>query len=298
MVKAENKEVVEAKLATETVENISTAIPHDKACALAKENSAPLAQIDQNITQASTVIKPQKDMWDKISALAPIISGLLVFGAGAYFTYTYNQQQLRLMEVQTIEKFIPHLMGSEKSKKAAILALSFLTNTKIASKFASIFASSGTVSALKSIAQTGTKEEQLLANKALKQANDNLALKEDKLNQIEMKYKSILEQQNNNDKSDLKDTLKDLETQANSYENNNQYDIAEAFGKEVLSLKSRIYGKESSEIVETLRYLAKLNEKNNKSEIAKEYLNKANEIELKLQNNQSNAVLNQQNNSE
>lgn len=67
---------------------------------------------------ANSTVKPVKDNWDKIAAVAPIISGMLIFLMGGYFTYAFNQQQLRLQEIQTIEKFIPHLMGNEQSKKA------------------------------------------------------------------------------------------------------------------------------------------------------------------------------------
>jgi hypothetical protein len=75
---------------------------------------------DTSVGPSPSSSKPPKDIWDKIAALAPIISGMLIFVMGGYFTYSYNQQQLRVQEIQTIEKFIPHLMGNDQSKRAAI----------------------------------------------------------------------------------------------------------------------------------------------------------------------------------
>lgn len=114
--------------------------------------------------------KPGKDVWDKVAAIAPIVSGALIFAMGGMCTYNYNQQQLRLQEIQTIEKFIPHLMGNEQSKRAAILAISSLTNAELAGKFAQIFASQGTVSALQSIAENGSEKEKNIAADALARA--------------------------------------------------------------------------------------------------------------------------------
>jgi hypothetical protein len=144
--------------------------------------------------QASSA-KPVKDNWDKIAALAPIISGALMFLVGGYFTYTYNQQQLKVQELQTIEKFIPHLMGNDRSKRAAILAIYSLTNTELASKFAEIFASQGTVSALKSISESGSAKEKEVANLAISKALENLALRESRLSELESAVQQAIETQ-------------------------------------------------------------------------------------------------------
>ncbi len=65
-------------------------------------------------------IQPKRDVWEKIGALSPLLCGVLISAVGTYCTYTYNQQQLKIQQVQTIGNFIPHLMGNEQSKKAAI----------------------------------------------------------------------------------------------------------------------------------------------------------------------------------
>lgn len=155
------------------------------------EQSSNEGSDKQSLTIAS--LRPRKDIWDKIAALAPIISGLMIFITGGWFTYTYNQQQLKLQEIQTIEKFIPHLTGNEQSKKAAILAISSLTDAELASKIAAIFASRGTVSALQSMAETGSEHEKSIATKALAVALENLAAREMRLSEIETAYKQALD---------------------------------------------------------------------------------------------------------
>ncbi len=112
----------------------------------------------------------RRDVWEKIGALSPLLCGVLISAVGTYCTYTYNQQQLKILQVQTIGSFIPHLMGNEQSKKAAILALSSMTNTETASEFAQIFASSGTVSALQSMSKTGSDKDKAIASNALSSA--------------------------------------------------------------------------------------------------------------------------------
>jgi len=152
---------------------------------------------DQSASQSTAPVKVQKDIWDKIAALAPIISGLLIFVTGGYFTYSYNQQQLRLQEIQTIEKFIPHLMGNEQSKRAAIMCINSLTNADMAGKFAQIFASKGTVSALQSIAETGSESDRSAASASLAKALENIAARESKLNEMESAFQQALNEKNN-----------------------------------------------------------------------------------------------------
>jgi hypothetical protein len=119
-----------------------------------------------------------KDLWDKISTLSTFLSSVLIAGMGLYFTHVYNttqnereinvkNQQNRIAEVQTLEKFMPHLLGSEESKKVAILAISSLGNTELATRLANLYPSGGTVSAVATIASSGTDTERLVANKVL-----------------------------------------------------------------------------------------------------------------------------------
>ena len=106
-----------------------------------------------------------RDLWDKLGALTPLISGVLISGIGIYFTHSNNVTQHKIQEVQTIEKLIPHLTGDESEKKMAIIAISTLTNPETAAKIAQMFPSKGTVQALKSIAKQGTQKEQAAAKR-------------------------------------------------------------------------------------------------------------------------------------
>jgi hypothetical protein len=105
----------------------------------------------------------RKDMWDKlasVSAIATVISGLLIAGVGGLFTYFYNQAQLKLSgeqvkrdtavkDVDAVDKMLPYLSGEDQNaKKTALLALSALTDTTFASQLAQLYPSEGSTSAV------------------------------------------------------------------------------------------------------------------------------------------------------
>lgn len=220
-----------------------------------------------------------KDMWDKTAAVAPIISGTLIFLMGGYFTYTFNQQQLKLQEIQTIERFIPHLMGTEQSKKAAILAISSLTNTELAGKFASIFASSGTVSALQKIATTGSDREKTVANRALNDTIDALAMRESLMTGSEAQFKKAVEDGvNNSDPTELSYSLSRLGT---LYTLRGQYTLAEATLKRALEVRQQMYGPDNPLVGESLKDLADLYKATGKTDLADAYSKRAHAIEFK-----------------
>jgi hypothetical protein len=122
--------------------------------------------------------KKEKDSWDKFSALSTFLSTVIIALIGSVFTFVYNlnesnrnrilkEQEMRVSRIQTLEKFIPHLNGSEQEKRLAILAISSLGDAELATKLAALYPSEGTVAALKDIATSGQKAERDLANKAL-----------------------------------------------------------------------------------------------------------------------------------
>lgn len=209
----------------------------------------------------STATKPVKDNWDKIAAVAPIISGIFIFLAGGVFTYTYNQQQLKVQEIQTIEKFIPHLTGSEQSKKAAILAINSLTDAKLAGKIASIYASQGTVSALQSISKNGTDNERAIAEQALKRTMDTLHAREERLDDIENEYKEAKQALSSGDANSVADadTPINLIGMSVSYKTAGDYPLAEQLLKRALVLTEKKYGVNSAEAASIWRKLAALN---------------------------------------
>ena len=186
------------------------------------------AQREQLRTQQHAP-KSKKDFWDQMMSMSPIISAIIIACVGSYFTYTYNQQQLKVQEIQTIEKFIPHLVGDEKSKRAAILAISSLGNDNLAARVASIFASEGTASALQSIAQKSDPKDRQVVQDAL--------------------YKT-------------------LDALADKYRDGNNFEEAIHTIKKELALKEAAFGKDSPELAESLAKLGALYDSHGEHELA------------------------------
>ncbi len=125
------------------------------------------------------VEKPPKDVWDKLTALSGVISGIMVALIGFYATNVYNRrqqaiaerrkdQELLISQIQTVEKFIPHLSsGDEQKKRAALISIAALGNADLAIKLADAFRGTGATSALTSIASTAGPETAKRAEQAL-----------------------------------------------------------------------------------------------------------------------------------
>ena len=236
----------------------------------------------------SKTVKPVKDIWDKVAAVAPIISGMLIFSMGGYFTYSYNQQQLRLQEIQTIEKFIPHLMGNDQSKRAAILAISSLTNAELAGKFAQIFASKGTVSALQSMAETGTESDKSSASTALAKALENIAARESKLNEMETAFQQALNEKNGQaapvtDGINQIEEANHLERLADMCRSRGQMPVAESLLKQAVNIRIRVQlPNEAKDVVSALKKLADVQQAAGAKEEAEGTLKKVSLIEAKF----------------
>lgn len=208
---------------------------------LAQQQQQLLEKQESLLKQMSEAQKAsRKDIWDRLGAIAPIVSGAIIALGGTYFTLSYNQQQLKLQEAQTIERFIPHLLGDEKSKRAAILAISSLTDAKIAAKLASIFASPGTVSALESIAESDTGADRKAVQGALAKALDNMA---------------------------------------ETYRMDKRYEDALVTYKKALALQEQTLGKNSPELVQNLNRIAELCSLHKEFPSAENMLKRASEIQ-------------------
>lgn len=242
--------------------------------------SKPVSKPSAPSVATFTDLRPPKDNWDKITAVAPIISGMLIFMMGGFFTYAYNQQQLRLQEIQTIEKFIPHLMGNEQSKKAAILAMSQLTNPELAGKFAGIFASTGTVSALQSMVENGNAHERGIATKALSDALESLAARETKLTAIQAEYQQAIQSKASAPDGD-QDYMHNLSKLGEVYKLRGQSTLAEPLLKKSLAAREKLYGADNPQVADALRSLAELYQMNGNSAEATNYLKRAHAIEAK-----------------
>lgn len=133
-------------------------------------NGSTLAQPSGSVQDAMSALEkriekletPQKDFWDKLSALSTLLSGIVVSAIGFYATNVYNRrqkaaeeerknQEVRVAQVQTIERFIPHL-AKEDTKAAALVAISAMGNEVLAVKLAEAFPGTGSTTALARIA--------------------------------------------------------------------------------------------------------------------------------------------------
>lgn len=189
--------------------------------------------------------KPAKsrDLWDKLGTVTPLISGVLISGIGIYFTHSNNVTQHKIQEVQTIEKLIPHLTGDDSEKKMAIIAISTLTNPATAAKIAQMFPSKGTVQALRSIADQGTKSEKAVARKALA--------------------------------SSLRTLGEGMEAHGEKGAEAQQY------YQKALAVEEDVYGADSSKTVDTLVKLGRISEKQGDPTSAITYYNRARQILIK-----------------
>jgi hypothetical protein len=141
----------------------------------------------QNDLRAAVDVRKRRDAWDKVAILSGFFSAVLVALVG-YLTVQSNAERARneqiqranetdramahkivedqLLQVQTIEKFIPHAATGEDQQKIALVALRYLGNdafyaeltklglTKAIRDTAAVVAASGTSSATAETAAT------------------------------------------------------------------------------------------------------------------------------------------------
>src|SRR5687768_5432001 len=121
----------------------------------------------------------QKDIWDILEALTPLITGGVVTVVVLLITNSFNrtqalrtealkEQELLIAKVQAAEKFFPHLNEGEESKKLALLMMASLGFWDVIALMATYSEGSGSVAALSAIADKGPAEQRSLANHALK----------------------------------------------------------------------------------------------------------------------------------
>lgn len=227
----------------------------------------------------------KKDFWDRLAAISPVISASIIATGGAYFTLAYNQAQLHLQEVQTIEKFIPHLLGDEKSKRAAILAISSIADDKLAAKVAAIFASPGTVSALESIAASQPQQEAKATRKTLAKALDNMAETYRLDNQYEeaiVAYRKALQLEEQSLGANSPELVPSLDRLSELCILHKDYSAAEDLLKRALDIEKGASGSSSMQFAAQLRRLASLYREQGQESKAQSVLNQAVAIEQKV----------------
>ncbi|MGD9682886.1 MAG: tetratricopeptide repeat protein [Candidatus Obscuribacterales bacterium] len=218
----------------------------DSVVARHEELSKTVAERHEQLARDLDELKKRptkdRDLWDKLSTLTPLISGVLISAIGIYFTNSNNEAQRKIQEVQTIEKLMPHLAGSESEKKMAIIAISTLTNPETGARIAQLFPSKGTVSALQSIASQGSKKEKEVAKKALARSFTTLG-----------------------ETSEVH-SVSDGE--------------AEGYYQQALEMQKDVYGLDSAETVDTLVKIGRVNERQGKLDQAVASYEKARQIML------------------
>lgn len=91
----------------------------------ADEIGQRLSQLEDKVSelseQASTPKK--KDSWDRLAALSPFISGVLIAGVGLYFTNAFQQRQIDINEADLAIKFFPHITSKDQEVKGQAFAV-------------------------------------------------------------------------------------------------------------------------------------------------------------------------------
>lgn len=107
-----------------------------------------------------------------ISVLAVLISlGQVYIGwqqrriAEAQVSIASHQD--KLAEAQTVQRFIPHLVGQESEKELALIVMDSFVNRDVVTKLATKVPSKGSVAALQSLSRQGGDADKKLAQSAL-----------------------------------------------------------------------------------------------------------------------------------
>lgn len=120
-----------------------------------------------------------KDAWDKFAALSTFLSSFLLALIALIFTIVSARQEAadrelerhtreQLDKAQTLEKFLPHLVGTETQKRAALAAIKALGYDDLATELAISHAGTGSVAFLETVAVTGNRGKASAAVDALK----------------------------------------------------------------------------------------------------------------------------------
>jgi hypothetical protein len=127
--------------------SIALSITAQHSSASAKQAVARQEQASPPAGHAS----PTKDAWDKLAAIAPFASAMVVGLLGIYATWLYNRRQLEnvrqqrdrelvVQRVQTVERFFPYLTSeTDATRRAALDTIAALGDELLAAKLAEHF---------------------------------------------------------------------------------------------------------------------------------------------------------------
>jgi S1-C subfamily serine protease len=131
-------------------------------------NPPSVGELEARVIKLEHDAKHPKDAWDKLGAISGLASGILVALIGFYATNLYDrhskqaeefdrQRGLVAVELQTVEKFFPHLASKDDTERqGAIQAISTLANPDLAAKMAKVFGGTGARAALAQIASASS----------------------------------------------------------------------------------------------------------------------------------------------
>lgn len=106
----------------------------------------------------SSSAEPKKSFLDNITIVINLLVVLFGSFSGAYWSNLQRDREITISEVQTLEKFMPYLIGEkgganpELAKENSIVAIASLNNLKLALSLAELNPSRGSILALKNIA--------------------------------------------------------------------------------------------------------------------------------------------------
>ena len=147
--------------------------------------------LEERITELekhiSSLEEKPKDVWDILNSVSGLISGGLVAVIGIIATYIYNdrqtrnsadqkQRELKILRVQTVHNFMPQLQSEDpKTVELALLAITALDDTKLATDLASLIRTKGAISALEKIASSPNQDIAKIAKQSLSSLYETLS---------------------------------------------------------------------------------------------------------------------------
>ena len=116
--------------------------------------------------------KNNKDVWDKIASLTPLLLGIAVTGVGAFFTHIYNFRQLQLNQIAALDKFRPLLISEKPDERefgyAAFAALGY---EQVAARIIQLKLDESGRTVLVQLAKSGSQDVRATAENAIKTLN-------------------------------------------------------------------------------------------------------------------------------
>jgi hypothetical protein len=125
-----------------------------------------LSMIEEHIQKMELDLENSpKDIWDKLSALAPYISGVVAVILAFFVSNLYKKKELAITQAETLHKFIPQLQSKNpREKETALLIIRSLGIPEVATQLAEIFKDPGSIAALNKFAKDDESPE--IAKKA------------------------------------------------------------------------------------------------------------------------------------